>query len=213
MLAGISCLSSSHMPTTMTKSHVPQVMTVPVRSSSSSHATYPTHVLAVASSKSSGNEHVFMFPVHNIIIAAQCSALPRLPPSSAVPSSTLHLPVLPLSLPSPAAFKVLHGYLYNHSLEAVLKSLFPLPSGFTQGLSHYTVQSTLSSGSLLHQLSTYLCSASGGSLQALTGHAAHVKELWQDMVALGLHDPELWDTLDLAWEITLGALNIAASTH
>ena len=212
MLAGISCMSSSHMPTTMTRSHVPQVMRVPVRASSS-HATYPTHVLSVTSSKASGHEHVFLFPVHNIILAAQCAALPRLPHSSSAPSSTLHLPVVPLALPSPAAFKVLHTYLYTHSLEAVLTSLFPLPSGFTQALSHYTVQSTLASGSLLHQLSTYLCSASGGSLTALTGHAAHVKELWQDMVALGLHDPELWDTLDLAWEITLGALNIAASNH
>ena len=154
-----------------------------------------------------------MFPVHSVVIAAQCSALPRLPPSSGALSGVLHLPVLPLALPSPAAFKVLHGYLYNHSLDGILKSLFPLPTGFVQGLSHHTVQSTLASGSTLHQLSTYLCSSAGSSLQALTTHAAHVKELWQDMVALGLHDPELWDTVDLAWEIILGALNLAAAGH
>ncbi|KAF8961868.1 hypothetical protein BDZ97DRAFT_1663695 [Flammula alnicola] len=214
MLAGISALSSSHLPTTMPKSHVPQIMSVPFRASSSSaQPTYPTHILAVASSKSSANEHVFMFPVHNIIIAAQCSALPRLPPSSPPSQGMLHIPVLPLALPSPAAFKVLHGYLYSHSLDSVLKSLFPLPSSFVHGLSHHTVQSTLASGSSLHQLSAYLCSSAGSSLQTLTTHAAHVKELWQDMVALGLHDPELWDTLDLAWEIILGALNLAASGH
>ncbi|KAJ3511814.1 hypothetical protein NLJ89_g3880 [Agrocybe chaxingu] len=89
--------------------------------------------------------------------------------------------------------------MYNHSLDGVLKSLFPLPAGFVQGLSHHTVQSTLASGSSLHQLSSYLCSSAGSSLQVLTTHAAHVKELWQDMVALGLHDQELWDTVDLAW--------------
>jgi len=94
-----------------------------------------------------------------------------------------------------------------------MKSLFPLPSGFVQSLSHNTVQSTLASGSSLHKLSSYLCSSAGSSLQALTTHAAHVKELWQDMVALGLHDPELWDTVDLAWEIVLGALNLAAAGH
>jgi hypothetical protein len=33
------------------------------------------------------------------------------------------------------------------------------------------------------------------------------------MVALGLHDLELWDTLDLAWEIILGALSLAAGGH
>jgi hypothetical protein len=58
-----------------------------------------------------------------------------------------------------------------------------------------------------------LCSSAGSSLQILTTHAAHVKELWQDMVALGLYDPELWDTVDLAWEVVLGALNLAASGH
>lgn len=197
----------------MTKAQIPKVISVPVRVSASAHATLPTHILAVASSKSSANELVFLLPVHSIIIAAQCTALSRLPfTSSTTPSGTLHLPVVPLALPSPAAFKVLHGYLYSHSLEAVLKSLFPLPSGFTQGLSHYTVQATLSSGSTLHQLSSYLCSSAGSNLQVLTNHAAHVKELWQDMVVLGLNDPELWDTLDLAWEITLGALNLAASS-
>ncbi|KAF8909686.1 hypothetical protein CPB84DRAFT_1673367 [Gymnopilus junonius] len=211
MLTGISALSSSYLPTSMPKSHVPQALSIPVRSSSS--AQYPTHVLAVASSKSSANEHVLMFPVHNIVIAAQCSALPRLPPSSNPSSGSIHVPVLPLVLPSPAAFKVLHSYIYTHSLDGILKSLFPLPSGFVQGLSHHTVQSTLASGNSLHQLSTYLCSSAGASLQVLTTHAAHVKELWQDMVALGLHDPELWDTVDLAWEIVLGALNLAASGH
>ena len=212
MLAGISSLSSSHLPTSMPKSQVPQVLSIPIRSSSA-QPTYPTHILAIAPSKSSPNEHAFLFPVHSITIASQCTALPRLPPSSGPSGGSVHVPVLPLNLPSPAAFKVVHSYLYNHSLEAFMKSLFPLPSAFVQSLSHHTIQSTLASGSSLHQLSSYLCASTGGSLQALTTHAAHVKELWQDMVALGLHDPELWDTLDLAWEVVLGALNLAAAGH
>lgn len=101
--------------------------------------------------------------------------------------------------------------MYHHRLDVVLKALFPLPSQFLHNLSHHTVQSTLASGNLLHQLSTYLCSSASSNLQTLTTHAAHVKELWQDMVALGLHDPELWDTVDLAWEVVLGALNLAAA--
>jgi hypothetical protein len=101
--------------------------------------------------------------------------------------------------------------MYTHRLDSVLKSLFPLPSGFLQSVNHATVQSTLSSGPMLHQLSSYLCSSASSNLQTLTTHAAHVKEVWQDMAALGLHDPELWDTIDLAWEIILGALNLAAA--
>ena len=158
MLAGISCLSSSHLPTSIPKSHVPQSMSIPV-CTSSSQSTYPTHILAIGASKPSGNEHLFTFPVHSLVIAAQCSRVPQLPPSSGSSSGVLHLPILPLALPSPAAFKVLHGYLYNHSLEGVLKSLFPLPAAFLQGLSHHTVQTTLASSSSLHQLSSYLCSS------------------------------------------------------
>lgn len=123
----------------------------------------------------------------------------------------MNMPVLPLSLPSPAAFSILHQFMYHHRLDAVLQALFPLPSAFLHNLSHQTVQSTLASGTMLHQLSTYLCTSASSNLTTLTQHAAHVKELWQDMVALGLYDPELWDTVDLAWEVVLGAMNLAAA--
>jgi hypothetical protein len=33
------------------------------------------------------------------------------------------------------------------------------------------------------------------------------------MAALGLYDLELWDTIDLAWEIVLEALNLAAASN
>ncbi|RXW20242.1 hypothetical protein EST38_g5617 [Candolleomyces aberdarensis] len=132
-------------------------------------------------------------------------------PASSPGGSTITLPVLPLTLPSPAAFSILHQFMYHHRLDSVLQALFPLPSAFLHNLSHQTVQSTLASGTMLHQLSTYVCSSASSNLATLTTHAAHVKELWQDMVALGLHDPELWDTVDLAWEIVLGALNLAAA--
>ena len=211
MLAGISVLSGSHLPSSMPRSHMQATISIPIRPTQA-HPTYPTHVLALSSSKSS-SDSVMLFPVHSLILASHCSSLPRMPPPASPPSTTLHLPVLPFSLPSPAAFSILHTYMYNHRLDAVLKSLFPLPAGFLQSLSHHTVQTTLSSGTTLHQLSAYLCSSAGSNLHTLTSHAAHVKELWQDMVALGLHDPELWDTIDLAWEVVLGALNLAAKGH
>ncbi|KAJ7291487.1 hypothetical protein C8J57DRAFT_976028, partial [Mycena rebaudengoi] len=115
-----------------------------------------------------------------------------------------------LTLPSPQAFTILHAFMYTHRLDAALKSLLPLPPAFLGGLSHATVLAALAAPATRHQLAVYLCGAAGNSLCALMAHAAHVKELWQDMVALGLHDPELWDALDLAWEVVLGALNLAA---
>ncbi|KAJ7079007.1 hypothetical protein C8R44DRAFT_824964 [Mycena epipterygia] len=43
------------------------------------------------------------------------------------------------------------------------------------------------------------------------GHAGHVKELWQDMVALGLSDAPLCNALDSEWEVVLGALNLTVA--
>jgi len=210
MLAGISSLAPSHLPSSLPKSHLPPALAIPLRTSTT-QPSYPTHVLAVSSSKSL-NDQAMVFPVHALALASHCALLPRLPPSHQQPHSpSLHLPVLPLSLPSPAAFSVLHSYIYNHRLEAVLKALFPVPSGFLQSVSHQAVRSALGSGTTLHQLSVYLCSSASSNLRTLTTHAAHVKDLWQTMAALGLYDPELWDTIDLAWEIVLGALNLAAA--
>ncbi|KAF5384075.1 hypothetical protein D9615_003424 [Tricholomella constricta] len=211
MLAGISALAPSHMPSSMPRSRLPSSLTIPLRTTSAAQPSYPTHILAVSSSKNPSDQ-AMMFPVHSLVLASHCAQLPRLPPSHQQPHSpTVHLPVLPLSIPSPAAFAVLHSFMYHHRLEAVLKALFPMPSGFLQSVSHEAVLGALASGSTLHQLSSYLCASASGNLSTLTTHTAHVKELWQDMAALGLHDPELWDTLDLAWEVVLGALNLAAA--
>ncbi|KAG6868040.1 hypothetical protein C0993_008018 [Termitomyces sp. T159_Od127] len=208
MLAGISALS--HMPGSMPRSRLPRSLNIPLKTTSS-EPSHPTHVLAVTSSKNP-SDMATLLPVHSLVLASYCAHLPRLPSSQQDPQSpTLHLPVLPLSLPSPAAFSVLLSFMYHHRLEAVLKALFPMPTGFLQSLSHDTVKAALASGPVLHQLSSYLCSSTSANPQTLTIHAAHVKELWQTMVALGLHDPELWDTIDLAWEVILGAFNLAAA--
>jgi hypothetical protein len=211
MLSGIGSISKSQLPSSISRSQLTSPMTVRV---SGPHPSYPTHALAISSTSSKGasNETLLIFPVHSLVLASHCASLPTLPPSSQS-GNTLNLPVLPLALPSPAAFSVLHQFMYHHRLDVVLKALVPLPPTFLHNLSHHTVQSTLASASLLHQLSSYVCSSANSSLTNLMTHTAHVKELWQDMVALGLHDPELWDTIDLAWEVLLGALNLAATSQ
>ena len=69
---------------------------------------------------------------------------------------------------------------------------------------------TLRTPAALHPLQHHLIAACGGNVAALMDHAAHVKELWQDMVALGVYDPALWDALDLAWEVVLGGMGRCA---
>ncbi|KIL61205.1 hypothetical protein M378DRAFT_82751, partial [Amanita muscaria Koide BX008] len=204
MLSGNAALAAS-LPSSLPKTHLTLTMTVPVRAPSENE--YPTHILAISSSSSSSDQ-VRLFPVHSLVLASQCVRLPRFPPSQAnLSSSQVTLPVLPMSIPSPATFAILHQFMYDHRLDSVLKALFPLPPSFLHSVSHQTIQATLRSETTLCQLSNYLCSSSS-DLQALTAHVAHVKELWQDMVSLGLYDTELWDTVDLAWEIVLGALSL-----
>ncbi|KAG5654140.1 hypothetical protein H0H81_006851 [Sphagnurus paluster] len=208
MLGAFSALA---LPSFLLRSRLSSSLAVPLRSPSP--FAYPTHILAVSSPKSSSDQ-VMVFPIHSLVLASHCAQLPRLPPSHQQPhSATLQLPVLPLSIPSPAAFSILHSFMYTHRLDSVLKALFPVPSGFLHSLSHEVVKNALSSGATLHQLSSYLCASASSNLQTLMTHAGHVKELWQNMAALGLHDPELWDTLDLAWEVLLGALNLAAGSQ
>jgi len=81
-------------------------------------------------------------------------------------------------------------------------------SSFPPSLTHQNVLATLQSPDTVHSLAVLLCRHTSGNLVKLTALTAHVRDLWQDMVSLGLFDNELWDTLDLAWEVLLGALNL-----
>lgn len=201
-----------HIQTTVPKSHLSTTVSVALRAPSS-RSSYPTHVLAISTvgSSSSDPKHTLV-PVHAVTLAAHCAKLPALPPSQArVSGNNMQLPILPLALPSQAAFTILHTFMLNHRLDSVLNALLPLPSQFLDGLSHHGIRQTLASSTTLHQLASYVCASSSGNLQTVTGHASHVKEMWQDMVSLGLYDPELWDAIDLAWEIVLGALNLGAA--
>ncbi|KAJ7471858.1 hypothetical protein FB451DRAFT_1089971 [Mycena latifolia] len=209
MLAGTSALSPSHLPSALPKCSLPPYLTVPLFPRQD--CVYPTHTLAISNASPSGPTDMHLvFPVHALVLAAHCSKLPQLPPPAPRASSSVHLPVLPLALPSAPAFSILHAFMYTHRLDAVLTALFPIPPRFLQSLTHKTVRAALQSGADLHHLSAHLCAASASNMQVLMTHTAHVKELWQDMVALGIDDAALWDTVELAYEIVLGALSLAA---
>ncbi|KAJ6588161.1 hypothetical protein B0H19DRAFT_1098183 [Mycena capillaripes] len=230
MQAGIAALAPSHLPPSLPRSHLPSALTVPLRAQphgAPAAPSYPTHALAIAPPAPKGNPAALqdppqaIFPVHAVVLAAHCAKLPRLPPSMprSSQSASVSLPVLPLALPSAQAFAILHAFMYTHRLDAALASLLPLPPAFLDSLSSPSsgghspstiLSAALATPSVRHTLAAHLCAVSGGNLSALMGHAGHVKELWQDMVALGMYDPALWDVVDLAWEVVLGALNLAA---
>ncbi|KAH7915945.1 hypothetical protein BJ138DRAFT_996883 [Hygrophoropsis aurantiaca] len=219
MLAGIAALSPSHLPSSIPRSQLQntRTLTIPLRPSQQS-PSYPTHILALSKS-SSQDGSANLIATHSLVLASQCASLPRLPHSaSAQPNASgLTLPVLPLSVPSPAAFAPLHKYLYTHSAATFLSTLVPaIPQSFVSTLtSPQAVRGTLASGPALHTLSAHLLSQTPrqNSMGALTGVAQNIAAVWRNAVALGVHDPELWDCLDLAWEIVLGAMNLGAGAH
>lgn len=232
MVSGTSALSPSHLPKTLARSQIPSHLTIPLRQPTTTcklGASYPTHVVAVSSSKSaSHSDPLSLFPIHAIVLASHCAKIPPLPPTLLSNPGSVCLPVLPLVLPSAAAFSLLYSYMYNHKIDYLLSCLLPFPSWFLQAVATSTSpHSSSSSGSDalkeilaspqdMRSLSSYLCENSEGSLQAITVHAAHVKELWQNCVALGMgmgNSIELWDALDVAWEVVLGAMALAAGNQ
>jgi hypothetical protein len=95
--------------------------------------------------------------------------------------------------------------MYTYRIDAALGSLLPLPPTFLSSLasppSQYALSvltATLTTPYTRQALSTHLLAASGTSLAAPLAYAGHVKELWQDMVALVVNDPALWGAVDIA---------------
>ncbi|KAJ7716281.1 hypothetical protein B0H16DRAFT_1678426 [Mycena metata] len=217
MQAGIAALAPSHLPPSIPRSHLPQALTIPLRApppGAPSPLSSPTHALAIGSKGAKDSAPQLVFPVHAVVLAAHCANIPRFPaPPRSRASASVTLPILPLSLPSPQAFSILHAFMYTHRIDAALGALLPLPrlprdprAPLEQRAPRRRARQRLHAP----QLGAHLCAASSGNLSTLMTYAAHVRELWQDMVALGLYDPTLWDALDLASEVVLGAMNLAA---
>ncbi|KAJ6565525.1 hypothetical protein DFH09DRAFT_1314821 [Mycena vulgaris] len=73
------------------------------------------------------------FPTHAVVLAAHSAKLPRLPLSAPAGSSrtaSTTLPILPLTLPFPHAFAILHAFMYTYRLAPALAALLPLPPAF-----------------------------------------------------------------------------------
>ncbi|KAJ7440695.1 hypothetical protein B0H11DRAFT_1737750 [Mycena galericulata] len=221
MLAGIGALAPSHLPKSLSASHLPITLSVPLQESQSCTGelpvAYPTHALAVGAAKTghSTASTLLLFPIHELLLAAHCTKLPRLPPIALIDTTSpkrCNLPVLPITLPSPQAFAILHSFMYDNCPEVALATLLPLHPTFLEGLlppeTGSLVSAALMSSSIRRALAEHLIAVSGGSLMI---HVGHIKDLWHDMVALGVKDSELWGTLDLAWEVVLDALKIASA--
>ncbi|KAF7342068.1 hypothetical protein MVEN_01794100 [Mycena venus] len=104
-------------------------------------AACPTHILAVYNDAPLGfgqKRHVSLFPVHDLVLRVHCAGLPALPLSQpSTSSSHATIPIVPLRLPSPETFPLLHAYLYTHQPATLLASLaHPCVSDLVQLATH-----------------------------------------------------------------------------
>ncbi|RDX42882.1 hypothetical protein K466DRAFT_584107 [Polyporus arcularius HHB13444] len=237
----LSALSLLTIPSALPYAHLPQSIDAPVRPTSQAPdmSSFPTHVFAILSSRMSAktptvasfaDRHslppsttVPLYPASALVMAVHCSLLPPLPqaPRSAGRRAALTLPIVPLTVPSPETYALLHAYLHTMRPDTLLASLLPsLAQSFPQLSSagssggpnklHYVGQF---SSEHLMRLAHALAGAAfqrGGAQNALSGLMSHVKVingLWQNVCALGVFDAELWGVMDLAWEVVLMAMN------
>lgn len=220
MLAGVASVAPQ-LPSSMPRAHLKSGMCLTAKIHTSHSApTYPTHVLAVYSTGKGANDATLaLIPSHDIVLASHCALLARIPATrQTVPAGQHSLPLLPLGVPVPAAFSTLHVYLYTHDLGALFRTLLPcLPSSFISALtsSPGTLQSTLSNSKQMHQLASHVLSQApaANTAQFLMGQSQHISGLWKNTVALGVNDNNLWDAIDLAWDIVFNALNMATGQN
>ncbi|KAJ7173135.1 hypothetical protein C8R43DRAFT_1119937 [Mycena crocata] len=89
----------------------------------------PTHFFAVYGDTPltfGQKRHVSLYPFHDLVVGAHCANLPALPASQpSTSSSRTTVPVVPLRLPSPETFPLLHAYLYTQQPETLLAALAP----------------------------------------------------------------------------------------
>ncbi|KAJ7639730.1 hypothetical protein DFH06DRAFT_1217697 [Mycena polygramma] len=203
MLAGLRDLP---VPSTIPPARLPSALAVVLpQHSSNTDLIYPTHVLAVSLPTAPPDAPVALIPVHGIVFAAHCTApiLHRAPPNED-PPGTLRLPVCPVVLPSVPALVAIRRYIYTQRIDLLFATFLPLPAPLT----HPAIVAALESSETQLRLATHLVSARPG-VAHLLGYAACVRDVWRTACGLGMYDIELWDALDLAWELIIAALNIA----
>lgn len=161
----------------------------------------PTHILALSSSKSS-TDAPLLYPTHALLMAAYCTSLPTLPPNA--PNSSA-LTVLPLTVSSPTLFPLLQNFLLTKRHDLLLSSLLQISPNTLAAVGNAAPNAR--SSTLAHILIHHTKS----SMPHLLQYTTQLTAFWKLICSLGVFDSDTWETLDLAWEACLGAMNLAVS--
>ena len=127
--------------------------------------------------------------------------------------------MVPVAVPDASTFPHLHAYLHTKRADTLLATLLPKlqtllpPASGSSSSSSSRVYSEQFSKDAIPRLAQALASAAytqggpQGALGLLMAHAKVVNGLWKNTCALGVFDTELWNMMDLSWDVIIAALN------
>lgn len=202
----------------------------------------PSHVLAIHSNQASaGEENGMLIPCHAMLYVLQCVSLPRFGESTVTMEtydnngSSQSFPVVPILVPRPKEFVLLHQFIYTRDASALLMALLPLWQIVQRVEQKITLQHQFANTSLNDNASygsslpvftnTILGtegsvqlfskkSASQHAIEFLSDQPAHdlfsiayrINAVWANGVAIGLTDVSFWNALQTGWTLIITAL-------
>lgn len=179
---------------------LPQEIEITVNDSTT---IYPTHVLAVTNTKRDDTRgRVSLYPAHSVIFAAHCAKMPSFPPTLPLPSEpsdlrSIRVPVFLINVPNPETFAALLIFLYVKNSMRLTMDLLPIrpPPTLFEDRSQIIRYAS--------ELAKTLTEA------ALVRLAVKIHGFWQNVCAFVIDNEQLWDTLDVLWEVSLTSLAIS----
>jgi hypothetical protein len=201
----------------------------------------PTHVLAIHSNQArAGEENGLLIPCHAVLYVLQCVSLPRFGESTVTletcenDDSVQSFPIVPILVPRPKEFVLLHQFIYNRDAAALLIELLPLQQIVLRAHQN-TLQYQLATTSLnentpygsslalftnvilgIEEGVQLFCdkSASQYAIEFLSDQPAHdlftiayrINSVWANGVAIGFLDSSFWKALQTAWTLIVTAL-------
>jgi len=164
----------------------------------------PTHILAVCASTMStefghwASTPCTLVPVHWIVYVLQCTQLPAVPAQAAAAAASQgQVPLVPLAVPYPQHWAILHRWLYTRDMAKLLASLVPLSAVLQYVHGHGT--EGLSASAPLDALACV-------SLSVLVRLALRIRATWHNAQSVGIIAEAFWTTLARAWDMVVHAM-------
>ncbi|KAJ1310416.1 hypothetical protein OPQ81_007150 [Rhizoctonia solani] len=190
------------VPTTALTNPLPRTLDCIVRHPSPESSMLPTHYLVVYNPRTP-DQPGKLYPAHSLVLATQCAALPSFGPTTRElrDDNSFTVPLLGLPLPAPNHFGPLYTFLHDHSANALLAALLPLPHA---AFGRISLEIDGITERLSHALSDWL------SLRALLSTLKTIHGVWANAAALHVDNERLWKILSFAWRVLVAAVERSA---